>query len=96
MTRIPHWLAQHLAALRVVIVLTLLTGLAYPLAMTAVARAPGLDGTSEVTGADGKDAGSSLIRPVLHRRQGQPAQAVLPVPALQRRYGIRRHRVRGR
>ncbi|MGW3627960.1 potassium-transporting ATPase subunit C [Streptomyces sp. NPDC000880] len=43
MTRIPHWLAQHIAALRVVLVLTVLTGLAYPLAMTAAAQVPGLD-----------------------------------------------------
>ena len=61
MTRIPHWLAQHIAALRVVLVLTLLTGLAYPLAMVAAAQVPGLGGTSEVTGADGRPAGSSLI-----------------------------------
>ncbi|WP_405883296.1 potassium-transporting ATPase subunit C [Streptomyces sp. NBC_01136] len=72
MTRIPHWLAQHVAALRVVLVLTLLTGLAYPLAMTAFAQVPGLDGRSEVTAADGKDAGSSLIGQSFTDAKGNP------------------------
>ncbi|MGW7041382.1 potassium-transporting ATPase subunit C [Streptomyces avermitilis] len=72
MTRIPHWLAQHLAALRVVLVLTLLTGLAYPSAMTAFAHIPGLDGKSEVTGADGRLAGSSLIGQSFTDAKGNP------------------------
>ncbi|MFJ2393798.1 potassium-transporting ATPase subunit C [Streptomyces sp. NPDC087843] len=72
MTRIPHWLAQHLAALRVVLVLTLLTGLAYPLAMTVFAQVPGLDGRSEVTAADGTDAGSSLIGQSFTDAKGNP------------------------
>ncbi|MFD1271463.1 potassium-transporting ATPase subunit C [Streptomyces kaempferi] len=72
MTRIPHWLAQHLAALRVVLVLTLLTGLAYPLAMTAFAQVPGLEGRSEVTTADGRDAGSSLIGQSFTDAKGKP------------------------
>ncbi|MEV5780842.1 potassium-transporting ATPase subunit C [Streptomyces sp. NPDC052287] len=72
MTRIPHWLAQHLAALRVVLVLTLLTGLAYPLAMTAFAQVPGLEGRSEVTAADGRDAGSSLIGQSFTDAKGKP------------------------
>ncbi|MFD3310498.1 potassium-transporting ATPase subunit C [Streptomyces sp. NPDC058694] len=72
MTHIPHWLAQHVAALRVVLVLTLLTGLAYPLAMVAFAQVPGLDGKSEVTGADGKVAGSSLIGQSFTDAKGNP------------------------
>ncbi|GIH23582.1 potassium-transporting ATPase KdpC subunit [Acrocarpospora phusangensis] len=39
MIRVPQWVAQHLAALRVVLVLTLTVGLLYPLAMTGVAQA---------------------------------------------------------
>jgi K+-transporting ATPase ATPase C chain len=35
-------MAQHLAALRALVVLTVLTGILYPLAITAVARLPGL------------------------------------------------------
>ncbi|MFD8418623.1 potassium-transporting ATPase subunit C [Streptomyces sp. NPDC059466] len=72
MTRIPHWLAQHLAALRVVLALTLLTGLAYPLAMTAFAQVPGLKGRSEVTAADGRDAGSPLIGQSFTDAKGDP------------------------
>ena len=41
--RLPSWLAQHLAALRALLVLTVLLGLAYPLAMVAVGQLPGLD-----------------------------------------------------
>jgi K+-transporting ATPase ATPase C chain len=40
--RLPSWLGQHLAALRALLVLTVLTGLVYPLAITAVAQVPGL------------------------------------------------------
>ncbi|MFE2579107.1 potassium-transporting ATPase subunit C [Streptomyces sp. NPDC059378] len=38
----PSWVGHHVAAIRVVIVLTLVLGLAYPLAMTALAQVPGL------------------------------------------------------
>ena len=38
-TRLPGWLRQHLAALRILLVLTVLLGLAYPLAMTGLAQA---------------------------------------------------------
>ena len=40
--RLPLWLAQHLAALRALLVFTLLLGLAYPLAFVALGRVPGL------------------------------------------------------
>lgn len=40
--RLPSWLSQHLAALRALLVITVLTGVAYPLAMVAVAQLPGL------------------------------------------------------
>lgn len=40
--RLPSWLAQHLAALRLLLVLTVVTGIAYPLAVLAVAQLPGL------------------------------------------------------
>ncbi len=63
--RLPSWLAQHLTAVRVLAVLTLVTGVAYPLVITAVAQLPGL-----------KDrAGGSLVivagRPVGSRQLGQ-------------------------
>ena len=61
--RLPSWLGQHLAALRLLLVMTVITGLAYPLAITAIAQLPGLkhhaDG-SQLTVA-GKTVGSALI-----------------------------------
>ena len=45
--RLPSWLSQPLAAVRALVVLTLLFGLAYPLAMVAVARIPGLSGSAD-------------------------------------------------
>ncbi|MEY9944938.1 potassium-transporting ATPase subunit C [Kitasatospora sp. GAS1066B] len=64
MNRLPVWLSQHLAALRVVLVLTLTTGLLYPLGMTALAHVPGLAAPaqgSRLKGPDGSMVGSSLI-----------------------------------
>jgi len=40
--RLPAWLAQHLAALRALLVLTVLTGLIYPFVVLAIAQLPGL------------------------------------------------------
>ncbi|MGW2014207.1 potassium-transporting ATPase subunit C [Streptomyces sp. NPDC001927] len=77
MTRIPHWLAQHIAALRVVLVLTVLTGLLYPLALTAAAHVPGLRDKAEgstVKGVDGKLAGSSLIGQSFTDDKGNPIE----------------------
>ena len=44
--RLPSWLAQHIAALRALLVLTVLLGLAYPLAFVAIGKLPGLSGRS--------------------------------------------------
>jgi K+-transporting ATPase ATPase C chain len=38
----PAWLSQHLAALRALLVLTVLTGLLYPFAILVIAQIPGL------------------------------------------------------
>jgi K+-transporting ATPase ATPase C chain len=62
--RLPTWLAQHLAALRALLVLTVLTGIAYPLAVLAVAQVPGLRhqaAGSLITAADGSTVGSEII-----------------------------------
>lgn len=72
---LPPWLAQNTVAVRVVLVLTLLVGLAYPLVLTAAAQVPGLKGRaegSEVTGADGEDVGSSLIGQSFTDAEGKP------------------------
>jgi K+-transporting ATPase ATPase C chain len=40
--RLPTWVAQHLAALRALLVLTVITGIVYPFAILAIAQIPGL------------------------------------------------------
>lgn len=47
MMRLPAWISQHLAALRALLVLTVLTGILYPLAVTAIAQLPGLKGKAD-------------------------------------------------
>jgi potassium-transporting ATPase KdpC subunit len=62
--RLPQWLAHHLAALRALLVLTVLTGILYPLLITGVAQLPGLNHNangSMVKAADGKTVGSAII-----------------------------------
>jgi len=65
--RLPSWLAQHLAALRALLVLTVLLGIVYPLAMVGVGRLPGLDHRTEVT-----TAGSRLIGQAFTDADGNP------------------------
>jgi potassium-transporting ATPase KdpC subunit len=72
--RLPSWLARHLAALRALLVFTVLLGLAYPLAMVAVGRLPGLDdpaGGSLVTVGD-TTVGSKIIGQAFTDRDGNP------------------------
>ncbi|WP_040796380.1 potassium-transporting ATPase subunit C [Nocardia higoensis] len=61
--KMPTRLHQHVAALRALLVLTAITGIAYPLAVFAVAQAPGLRDKAEgsLLTSDGKLVGSSLI-----------------------------------
>ncbi|SDT80932.1 potassium-transporting ATPase subunit C [Actinoplanes derwentensis] len=79
--RKPAWLAQHLAALRALLVLTAVLGLAYPLLFVGIGRIPGLAGK-----ADGSmvTVGSTLIgqsftdadgNPVPKYFQSRPSQA---------------------
>ncbi|MEU4243606.1 potassium-transporting ATPase subunit C [Actinoplanes sp. NPDC026619] len=67
--RLPAWLAQHLAALRALLVFTVLLGLAYPLAFVALGRLPGLSGK-----ADGSLVanGSTLIGQAFTDADGNP------------------------
>lgn len=72
--RLPSWLSQHLAALRALLVLTVLTGVVYPLGVLAVAQLPGLkhhaDG-SLVKAGDGTVA-SALIGQSFTDADGKP------------------------
>lgn len=56
-------LRQTWAGLRIMIVLTVLLGIIYPLAVWGVSRVPGLQGKAEgsIVQVDGKPVGSSLI-----------------------------------
>ncbi|MFG1953900.1 potassium-transporting ATPase subunit C [Micromonospora sp. NPDC048830] len=72
--RLPGWLAQHLAALRALLVFTVLLGLAYPLALVAVGRVPGLAGRADgspVT-VGGRAVGSALIGQSFTDADGNP------------------------
>ncbi|MEO5873364.1 MAG: potassium-transporting ATPase subunit C [Streptosporangiaceae bacterium] len=63
MSTCPVWLRQHLAALRALLVLTVICGLAYPLAVTAVAQIPGLKDKAEGSylSLNDKQVGSGLL-----------------------------------
>lgn len=73
--RLSPSVARHAAALRAMIVFTVLLGLAYPLAMLAVAQVPGLAGRAEgspVAGADGQVVGSRLVGQSFTDAHGAP------------------------
>ncbi|MFI6045536.1 potassium-transporting ATPase subunit C [Nocardia sp. NPDC051321] len=57
------WIRQHFAALRALLVLTVITGIVYPLAVFAVAQLPGLHDKADgsLIKVDDKVVGSSLI-----------------------------------
>jgi K+-transporting ATPase ATPase C chain len=72
--RLPVWLSQHLAALRALLVFTVLLGIAYPLAMVAVGRLPGLAGRTDgslITVGD-TTVGSRLIGQAFTDADGKP------------------------
>ncbi|WP_131786874.1 potassium-transporting ATPase subunit C [Protofrankia symbiont of Coriaria ruscifolia] len=74
-SRLPGFVRHLLAALRVLLVLTVITGIAYPLTITAVAQLPGLkhraDG-SLVKAANGQVVGSALIGQLFTDSDGNP------------------------
>lgn len=56
--RLPSWFAQHLAALRTLLVMTVLLGLAYPLLFVGIGKIPGL---SDKAAGSLVTVGSTLI-----------------------------------
>jgi K+-transporting ATPase ATPase C chain len=72
--RLPLWLAQHLAALRALLVFTVLLGLAHPLAFVALGRVPGLDhrAAGSLITVSGKAVGSDLIGQSFTDADGNP------------------------
>lgn len=67
-------LRQHWAALRAVLVLTAILGLAYPAVIWLIAQLPGLQGKADgsIIDADGKPVGSSLIGQSFTDGDGKP------------------------
>jgi K+-transporting ATPase ATPase C chain len=73
-SRLPGWVRQHLAALRILLVLTVLLGLAYPLVVMGIAQIPGLRSRADgsiITDSKG-DVGSSLIGQAFTDKDGNP------------------------
>jgi potassium-transporting ATPase KdpC subunit len=72
--RLPNWLSQHLAALRALIVLTVLLGVVYPLLMVGIGRIPGLSGRADgsLVDKDGKAVGSRLVGQAFTDADGTP------------------------
>ncbi|WP_433475079.1 potassium-transporting ATPase subunit C [Spirillospora sp. CA-142024] len=72
--RYPAWIRQHLAALRALLVLTVVLGVVYPLAVFAVAQIPGLkhraDGST--VSLHGRTAGSAIIGQSFTDKDGDP------------------------
>ncbi len=73
MERLPGWIRRHLAALRALLVLTLVTGAAYPLVVTGVAQAVFDDGANgSLVQKDGKDVGSAIVGQSFTDADGRP------------------------
>jgi potassium-transporting ATPase KdpC subunit len=72
--RLPSWLSQHLAALRALLVLTVLVGLAYPLAFVAIGKIPGLShrAAGSLITSNGQVVGSKLIGQLFVDKDGNP------------------------
>ncbi|MEU4223816.1 potassium-transporting ATPase subunit C [Nonomuraea sp. NPDC026600] len=75
MERLPSWLRQHLAAIRAVVVLTVLLGVIYPLVTTGVAQAL-FNGKANgsIVQAGGKDVGSAIIGQNFTDKDGNPVK----------------------
>jgi K+-transporting ATPase ATPase C chain len=65
---------NHFAAIRALLVLTVITGIAYPLVVWAVSQAPGLQdkANGSIIAVDGKSVGSSLIGQLFTDADGNP------------------------
>lgn len=72
--RIPSWMSQHLAAVRALLILTVLLGLIYPLTITAVGRLPFLDDKADgsLVSVDGEERGSRLLGQAFVDSDGEP------------------------
>jgi potassium-transporting ATPase KdpC subunit len=72
--RLPGALRQHAAALRLLVVFTVLFGIAYPLVLTLIAQVPGLQHRADgsLIRLDGRVVGSALIGQAFTDANGNP------------------------
>jgi K+-transporting ATPase c subunit len=72
--KFSDFVRQHWAAFRALLVLTVITGFAYPLLIWAIAQLPGLHDKAEgsILMVDGKPVGSSLIGQLFTDNNGNP------------------------
>jgi K+-transporting ATPase ATPase C chain len=73
-SHLPTWARQHLAALRALLVFTVVTGIAYPLLILAVAQLPGLKAHADgsLVKQNGAVVGSSLLGQNFTDAKGNP------------------------
>lgn len=83
MSRLPMWIGQHLAALRAMVVLTVICGIIYPIAMWGVSQAAFHNqANGSPVSYNGKVVGSSLICQEFVNSKGDPlAQYFQPRPS---------------
>jgi K+-transporting ATPase ATPase C chain len=73
MSRLPSWIGQHLAAIRALIVVTVITGVIYPLVMLGIGQAVfHSQANGSMVSAGGKVVGSSLICQEFTDAKGDP------------------------
>ena len=73
MSRLPTWVAQHVAAIRAIIVLTLITGFLYPLVILGVGQAAFHNqANGSIVSYNGKVVGSSLLCQEFVDSKGNP------------------------
>jgi potassium-transporting ATPase KdpC subunit len=73
MNRLPSWFGQHVAALRMLIVVTVITGIAYPLVVMGVGQAAfHKQANGSVVTYHGKVVGSSLLCQEFVDAKGNP------------------------
>ncbi|BAL86967.1 putative potassium-transporting ATPase subunit C [Actinoplanes missouriensis 431] len=71
--RLPSWLSQHLAALRALLVFTVLLGLAYPLIFVGVGKIPGISDRSGDLTLIGQSFTDADGNPVTRYFQSRPS-----------------------
>jgi K+-transporting ATPase ATPase C chain len=73
MSRLPAWIRQHLAALRALLVLTVICGIAYPLAVVGLAQAAfPHQANGSLVSYHGRTVGSSLLCQEFTNAKGAP------------------------